>query len=1031
MAFGANKGRLTGNAASITNPFSATGSVVVVRGDLIFAVVGEQTSMTTTAVADNLGNSYTSLDNSVNDAGTSTGRAFYSIVTVPGTLTSVNATATPSTDNVAFEVAVIEGPVLALDKNPVNITSDITSPFTCPSTGTLTTANQIVMCWGVATGSTVWAATSPNLLSGQTATAAVLHTVVGYQSVSATTAVVPEFTAGSNPTDAILGVASFSQQTVRLTQLWPLPQPPRYPTKLGFEFQPTIPLLVDTVNFPSAVLDWGMPQPLWRVPAIVTPSNPALIPAGVVAAPFAQRSWPLPVQPFRLDGSIWWRPPLALLLGDFSNMPSAVTDWGSVWPPVRLLVPAQSSPGVLLTPIASAPFSQQSWPGPVRLPVQPGGFFNAVEVQLIGQDLLPFRQQSWPLPIVPVRVVGDVVQPSLALNAVVAGIPFAQQSWPAPVRPVLLPPGYIDPTNVQLIGQDQLPVRQQSWPPPILPFRLDTSIWRAPPLALVLGDFSNLPSAVTDWGAMWGAVRLPVAAQSSPLALLSVPPAPLPFSQFSWPVPVTPRVSGPPGFVAGVPQALMPVQSFMPGAVLDWGSIWPVPRVALAPLPANIALLTAGAPTAAPFAQLSWPLPLRAPFAPPRHPDQLAAMFAPVVVQRGPIVVRRWPVPPTPPALNQSSNIPLLTSLPVDTTNFPVRVLDWGVSAPPARVPTPQPASNVALLSAPVVAKPFNQLDWPLPRIALAGKTWIDQSHINLIGQDQLPFNQDSWPLPQVPPPGRGWIGQTAIGLIGQDQLPFRQADWSRAIAPVAPFAAVAPYNPNLYGVVTVAAPFAQYDWPTPRAAAQPQAPGYWQNPIVLSAVTPAPFAQYDWPAPIRARQNPGGFLDATKINLIGQDQLPFAQMDWPNPRVAVQPVTPATWINQALLSITTPAPFAQVDWPAPQRSVPRPGGWIDQTRVNLIGADALPVRQADWPLPRVPVPPLVPAAPWQTNLLGVPPAPLPFNQYSWPMPTRPQMPGPPATLNWYNPTEVIPPPPDERIHQLPFLATMGSMTAR
>ena len=48
---------------------------------------GQQTSLTVTAVTDNLGNTY-SATNAGSDNGNITGRAFYSRVTVPGTLTS-------------------------------------------------------------------------------------------------------------------------------------------------------------------------------------------------------------------------------------------------------------------------------------------------------------------------------------------------------------------------------------------------------------------------------------------------------------------------------------------------------------------------------------------------------------------------------------------------------------------------------------------------------------------------------------------------------------------------------------------------------------------------------------------------------------------------------------------------------------------------------------------------------------------------------------------------------------------------------
>lgn len=210
MAFGALKGTLTGNATSISTSAPLTGSVAVVVGDLVYAVFGEQTAPTTTTVSDNLGNTYAATQVAT-DAGTSTGHAYWARVTVAGTLTTITAVASGGSSNFAGFAAVIEGPfhTSPLDANPTNITTDITSPFTCPPTGTLAQASEVVMAWGVATGSTVWAATSPNLLAGQAATATILHTVIGYQAVAATTTVSPAFTAASNPSDCVLGTTSF------------------------------------------------------------------------------------------------------------------------------------------------------------------------------------------------------------------------------------------------------------------------------------------------------------------------------------------------------------------------------------------------------------------------------------------------------------------------------------------------------------------------------------------------------------------------------------------------------------------------------------------------------------------------------------------------------------------------------------------------------------------------------------------------------------------------------------------------------
>lgn len=212
--FGAVSGVFKVAANSITNPTNTgvvtSGSGAVNVGDLVYVVVGEDTSTTATAVTDNLGNSYAATQAGT-DAGTSTGRAFWSRVTVAGTITNIAVTATASTDNVAIVAAIFSGPFLAspLDANPTNITTDITSPFTCPATGTLAQAQELVVTWGVATGSTVWAATSPNTLIDQQATQTVIHTVLASQVVRSTGTISPAFTAASNPTDAVLATTSF------------------------------------------------------------------------------------------------------------------------------------------------------------------------------------------------------------------------------------------------------------------------------------------------------------------------------------------------------------------------------------------------------------------------------------------------------------------------------------------------------------------------------------------------------------------------------------------------------------------------------------------------------------------------------------------------------------------------------------------------------------------------------------------------------------------------------------------------------
>jgi len=203
---------LTGNGNSVTNPSDATGSVSVSVGDLIFAVFGEQTSLTTTGASDNLGNTYTA-QNAGSDGGSCTGRAFYSIATVAGTLTTVSFAATASSDNYACIAAVLEGSFTAIDTNVANGTTDSTTPYTCPASGTLSQAAESVIAWvagSSAGGMGVISATSPNLLAGQGNNAGTPRAAIGYQTVSATTSVQPEFTSTADPNGIVLGTCSFT-----------------------------------------------------------------------------------------------------------------------------------------------------------------------------------------------------------------------------------------------------------------------------------------------------------------------------------------------------------------------------------------------------------------------------------------------------------------------------------------------------------------------------------------------------------------------------------------------------------------------------------------------------------------------------------------------------------------------------------------------------------------------------------------------------------------------------------------------------
>ncbi len=237
-SWGQRTGTLTGNAVSIGTSLAATtlvGSGAVQVGDLIFVVVGEQTTNTVTSVTDNLSNTYTALHAAV-DSGTATARPFYSRVTNPGTISSVTATANGGTNNGVIAAAIFSGPFKAspLDKSPT-ATSDNASPFTAPTTTALAQIYELAVSWNASTGNATFSATSPNLKDVEIATASVMSVRIGSQTVAATTALTPEWT-GTNPTDGMAGVATFM---VPIDD--PIPNEGRYTNTHGFQHVHFIP----------------------------------------------------------------------------------------------------------------------------------------------------------------------------------------------------------------------------------------------------------------------------------------------------------------------------------------------------------------------------------------------------------------------------------------------------------------------------------------------------------------------------------------------------------------------------------------------------------------------------------------------------------------------------------------------------------------------------------------------------------------------------------------------------------------------
>ena len=216
MAFGDVRGTLTGGNNSIPASFATTaGSISVSVGDLILTVVGQQTNLTVTACGDNLhgGSTHTAV-NAGTDSGTVTGRAFWHRVTTAGTLTTVTAVCSSSTNDGSISVVVLEGPFRAspLDANPANV-QDTTTPFTGPATGTLSQADEYIAAFYAKDVNTVFTASSPNVIRVNQQQSANICTGIGGYVVSATTTQSPAWTGGGAVSSDVLITASFRKDT--------------------------------------------------------------------------------------------------------------------------------------------------------------------------------------------------------------------------------------------------------------------------------------------------------------------------------------------------------------------------------------------------------------------------------------------------------------------------------------------------------------------------------------------------------------------------------------------------------------------------------------------------------------------------------------------------------------------------------------------------------------------------------------------------------------------------------------------------
>lgn len=218
MSAGTLKGLLSGRGTTLPDPFPATGSVVVLVNDIVYVSICQRLSSTSVSVDDNLGNTYTAVSAFTN-SGSIFGRAFWARVTNPGTLTTVNVQSSEVNDDNDWIVyaGVYEGPFVAspLDANPSN-TTDSGGTTTCPPTGVLAQASELVVSWVSSDGEAgdfPFTANLPMLLVDSELAGNAIRHGQAYKKVSATTSTTPSFSTTDSSSAAVEGTTSFKIDT--------------------------------------------------------------------------------------------------------------------------------------------------------------------------------------------------------------------------------------------------------------------------------------------------------------------------------------------------------------------------------------------------------------------------------------------------------------------------------------------------------------------------------------------------------------------------------------------------------------------------------------------------------------------------------------------------------------------------------------------------------------------------------------------------------------------------------------------------
>lgn len=235
MAFGDLRSPVLtgGGTSSNAQNAAAGGSATISVGDLLICLyveLGGFNPGNANLPLDTIGGvgpqTWTALGAGSVASGSLNARAYYLVSANAGTLTQVAINAASNANDWAMCVAAFAGPFAAspLDVQPA-VNNDTTSPFTCPASGTLAQASELLFGLVAMTRCQTLVATSPNIIAGNALsttanTANSASAAIGSQVTAVTTTVSPAFTLASGTVNNEIGFTySFKAGTVGIPDL--------------------------------------------------------------------------------------------------------------------------------------------------------------------------------------------------------------------------------------------------------------------------------------------------------------------------------------------------------------------------------------------------------------------------------------------------------------------------------------------------------------------------------------------------------------------------------------------------------------------------------------------------------------------------------------------------------------------------------------------------------------------------------------------------------------------------------------------